>query len=236
MRVAMAVAVAVMLALGPAGVSGASGQIAKHHERCDVCNSNGASEAVVFGAFDAVHRFRARFEKGEAKSTDVQAVVTGLRILFAHLDEVGVTKEMEQSILAREEELIRHVVTRAEAAAVAQHHEKLGLQGTVDQEFQLMSGATVNDRINLVKRLKNGGMKGLYASIIANFEELQVRLAKAEKVGKPLSAADFRACEDYHTVAAMFGVACALGCAGCCVVSAMAELSYVLCERTGGLF
>src|SRR6266446_2531708 len=85
--------------------------------RCDVCAAHGLSQAVVFGTIGTLRQFHARLQIGEARSTDAAAVITSLRILFAHLDETGTTKAVEQALLAKEEQIIRYSPTRVDAEA-----------------------------------------------------------------------------------------------------------------------
>jgi hypothetical protein len=190
---------------------------------CSSCKALKLSNAVVNGALINVRNLHAKLKTGEARAGDVQAAVVSLRILFAHFDETGTTQAIEQSILSREEDIIRYTPTRADAERLQKHHAAFGLHTTVDEQLQRMESFTVNDRMRAVELIKNGGMHAYYASVLANYESLGNRLAKAEKTGaSPLYRKVWKVKCDYDWVGAAFGIGCAFGCAGCCIVAAFA--------------
>lgn len=190
-----------------------------HPIQCDVCTANGLSKAVVFGTFGTLRQLQEKMTKGEARSGDVQAVTASLKILFAHFDETGVTQAVEQAILKNEEEIIRRVPTRADADVVRKHHAAFGLKTTTDAELQKMETYTVNDRMRAIAEIKTGGLHAYYAHVLSRLEGLESKLAKAEKDGTPPL---HQVVCDYNVVAGIFGIGCAFGCAGCCVVAAFA--------------
>ncbi|SRR6266403_2533592 len=217
---------------------------AQQHRRtvpkCEVCAEHGVSQAVVFGTFATLHQFQARLNAGQARSRDAQAALTSLRILFAHLDETGVTKAVEQSLLANEEKIIVFSPTRADAEALQKHHANFGINRTIEEETAQLASSTVNDRMQAIALIKKDGLHGVYEQILARYEGAAVRLLAMEKSGKPFQlrtvVAQGGGCKDYETVAAIFSVPCAFGCAGCCIVAAVAHLAYVICEQSGGNF
>jgi hypothetical protein len=196
--------------------------------RCDVCAAHGLSQAVVFGTIGTLRQFHARLQTGEARSTDAQAVVTSLRILFAHLDETGTTKAVEQALLAKEEQIIRYSPTRSDAETLQKHHATFGLKRTVDEELAGLEVSTVNDRLQALEQIKAGGLRSFYAQVLTRYEGMQTKLLKAEQSRRPpLEKVWIKGC-DYDKVAAIFAIGCAFGCAGCCVVAAFARLFQAL--------
>lgn len=200
--------------------------VAQQHRRtvpkCEVCAEHGVSQAVVFGTFATLHQFQARLNTGQARSRDAQAALTSLRMLFAHLDETGVTKAVEQSLLANEEKIIVFSPTRADAEALQKHHATFGLKRTVDEELAGLETSTVNDRMQALEQIKTGGLRSFYAQVLARYEGIETKLIKAERSGRPpLEKVWIEKCE-YDKVAAVMGIACAFGCGGCCIVAAFA--------------
>jgi hypothetical protein len=207
--------------------------------KCDGCAA-GLSKAVVTGALQSVKSLHAKLRIGEARAVDVQTAVVNLRILFAHLDETGTTKAVEQHILAKQEEIIRYTPTRPDAEHIQKQHAALGLRTTADEHLQRLNESTVNDRMRAVQFIKQGGLRAYYARVLANYTAMGTRMAKAEKNGLTYvqevhiyidpnadnwggSTTILGAC-DYKVIAAVSGIGCAFGCLGCCVVGAFAAL------------
>jgi hypothetical protein len=207
--------------------------------QCDGC-SVGLSKAVVTGALQSVKTLHAKLRTGEARAVDVQTAVVNLRVLFAHLDETGTTKAVEQHILAKQEEIIRYTPSRADAEHIQKQHAALGLRTTADEHLQRLNESTVNDRMRAIAFIKKGGLHAYYARVLANYTAMGTRMAKAEKNGLTYvqeihiyilpddsiyggSTTIGGAC-DYKVIAAVSGIGCAFGCLGCCVVGAFAAL------------
>ena len=226
MKVAGAVVASIMLAMsGPTG----AGQVAK----CDACASHGLSQAVVMETFRTLRGLNAKLTKGEAKATDVQAAVTGLRILFAHLDETGATKAMEQTLLDKEDYIIKYAPARVDAERIVQRHKLFGVNHTVSEQMQLLENLTVNDRVRLLDAVRVGGMrKAVYDRVVTHYEDLGTKLSKAERSGKAfeyrqVSVAD---CDVLSQAASVLAVACVFGCEPCCLAGAILYMEYEMCK------
>jgi len=242
MKEAIAVLLSFVLVVPVGALGQESGIVRRPLPPCELCRkSDGSvqplSQAVVLGTFTQLRSLNEKLQAGQARSNDVQAVVTSLQVLFAHLDETGMTKAIEQSILSKGEEIIRYTPTRADAELIQNRHAQLGIKTTTEEEFQILSSSTVNDRMTAIARIKNEGMKSFYSDILLRFQGLQTKLAKTERLGRPqLKTVDTQGCNDYALAAAIMAVPCVFGCAGCCLVAAVAKLAYEICMRTGGNF
>lgn len=228
MKAAIAIVLSLMLVLSVPFDSVASQDrrppvVPVHPIQCDVCDAHGLSKAVVFGTFGNLRHLQAKLKKGEARSADVQAATASVKILFAHFDETGITRSVEQAILAREEDFLKYSATRSDAEHIQKQHAALGVHITVEEQLRELEASTVNDRMGAIGYIKEGGLHAYYAQVISRLEAMGDRMAKAEKGGSGLKIVAARKC-DYAIVAGFFGIGCAFGCAGCCVVAAFSAL------------
>jgi len=208
------------------------------------------SRAITEGVVRELSNVRARYQSGNIRSEDVQALMTSSRIYFAHLEEVGFNSMMDAKFKdpAFQKQVLELTLDDAQAGTLSRRLSDQGTLSISKDEVKARFSRSYEVRKRALDEIQRVGVAAVQERILQSLSNLQVRIAdkstsgakklNASLVGNAMNSAfcssgcpEVDLCGWLELMAIGFAAGCLFGCAPCCGAALAAEIYAWLCEH-----